>query len=323
MGPKINFSSNKSNAAGTSTEDYYKKLLGADKKDIQQIAIGNLTPFPNQPFKAYKPEKLQELAEDIKINGVLSPVLIRPYENSYQILSGHNRVNAAKIAGLTEVPCIVKDYDDNRANLVMVNTNLNQREELLPSEKAFAYKIQMEAMKENRCTNGAPNDESEQELGCTNGAPIKTRDLMSQETGVNREQIRRYIRLTYLLPDLLDKVDDKDIPFRAGVNISYLDEDAQKLLVQYLADREIEKINLEQSEEIKDNKDLLDYSLLDRIFCIVKDTKNKKEEKVKMLSFKIPKDYFKSNISKVQPDEELLKRIVETIDDYYKERENK
>lgn len=132
------------------SNDFFAELMGAGTNggDIKQIDIALLDDFVGQPFKPYSPERLALLAEDIKENGVLSPLIIKPINNGrYQILAGHNRKNAAIIAGLAKVPCIVKEVDEDGAKLILVNTNLNQRQELLPSEKAFAYKMQWEITK--------------------------------------------------------------------------------------------------------------------------------------------------------------------------------
>lgn len=122
-------------------------LTAPTGKEIAQLDIASLTPYADQPFKPYRPDKLELLVEDVKANGVLSPIIVRPKGTGYEILAGHNRTNAAKKAGLLQIPAIIVDADDDTAALIMVNTNLNQREELLPSEKAFAFKIQLEAMK--------------------------------------------------------------------------------------------------------------------------------------------------------------------------------
>lgn len=188
------------------------------------MPIELLVPFENQPFLPYTPEKLERLAADISANGILSPVIVRPViGGKYQILAGHNRTQAAKTAGLTAVPCIVKDCDERAANLIMVNTNLNQRDELLPSEKAYAYKIQKE---------------------CSNVKEI------AAEKDINRRQIQRYIRLTYLDKRLLDMVDCGMITFVAGVNLSYLSEANQQKLCNFINIHEY-KITPKISERLK------------------------------------------------------------------------
>jgi len=158
---------------------------------VTQIQLDMLVPFEGQPFKPYSQEKLMELVEDIKINGILSPVIVRIInDGKYQILAGHNRTNAGRLAGLTTVPCIIKQCDDNEAMLIVVNTNLNQRQELLPSEKAFAYKMQLEAMKRQA---GRPKDNSRQVVG-----NLETADIIGQNSNESGRQIQRYIRLTYV-----------------------------------------------------------------------------------------------------------------------------
>ena len=193
-------------------------MFGDNNTGIRELAIADLKPYPNQPFRPYSENKLAELTEDIKMNGIISPVIVRkmkPDETSvyeyYQILAGHNRVRAGELAGLEKVPCIVKtDISDEQAQLIMVNTNLNQRDELLPSEKAFAYKMQMDAMKQQGTRNDFVHNvhkvDNLQEMGVANNE--------------SRRNISYYIRLTYLTSDLLQMVDEKILPFRAGVALS-------------------------------------------------------------------------------------------------------
>lgn len=194
-----------------------------ENENIKQLPIDLLVPFENQPFKLYNKEKLTELAADIEENGILSPVIVRPFNGKYQILAGHNRTNAGKLAGLKTMPCIIKDCDERTAQLIMVNSNLIQRDELLPSERAYAYKIQKE---------------------CSSVKSIAVKE--SQD----RRQIQRYIRLTYLNKQLLDKVDAGTITFVAGVNLSYLSEYNQQILIDFL-DNHKYKITPKISEILK------------------------------------------------------------------------
>lgn len=267
-----------------------------------EIRIENLIPFSGQPFRPYTEEKLVELAEDIKSNGILSPIIVRPFgADKYQILAGHNRTNAAKLAGLETVPCIIKHVDDDTAKLIMLNTNLNQRDELLPSEKAFAYKMQLEAIERRGATNGRTSAELE--------ASAKE----------NKRQIQRYIRLTYLIPQLLGLVDEKTLPFRAAVNVSYLNQDEQNLLASFLQENEL-SVTLEQSEKLKalssysNPLNKLDASCLEALF-------GKKSSKEKApptyTSYKLPNTinrYFEG-LSKKQ----IQDRIASILEEYFSE----
>lgn len=179
-------------------------------------------------------DKMEELVESIKANGVLSPVLIRPKGmDTYEMISGHRRLHAAKLAGLTAIPSIIRDMTDDEAIIAMVDANI-QREELLPSEKAFAYRMKMEAM---RRKVGRPSKNNSNH----NERNFETAELVSREVGESRAQVRRYIRLTELIPELLEYVDLKRIPFTSAVEISYLDKEIQKWLFEYIRDNGLVK----------------------------------------------------------------------------------
>ena len=180
---------------------------------------------------------MQELVESIKTNGVLSPVLIRPTGiDTYEMISGHRRLHAAQLAGLTAIPSIIREMTDDESVIAMVDANI-QREELLPSEKAFAYKMKLNAMKRQA---GRPSKENagqnDQNL---NG--VGSRDLLAEQVGESSKQIQRYIRLTELIPEMLDNVDKKRIPFTVAVDISYLDKEIQKWLFEYIRDNGLVK----------------------------------------------------------------------------------
>lgn len=195
---------------------------------IQKILISELKPFQNHPFKVVDDEAMLRTTESIAQFGVLTPLIARPLEEGgYEIISGHRRVHAAEAAGLTEVPVIVRDMTDDEAVVLMVDSNL-QRENILPSERAFAYKMKNEAMKRSA---GRPSKE--------NGGQVdhdflgrKTVDLLGEQTGESAKQIQRYIRLTNLIPELLDMLDQKLISFNPAVELSYLTPDEQKNLLE-------------------------------------------------------------------------------------------
>ena len=197
------------------------ELLGVvNEESAMEIEISKIHPFKNHPFKVLDDEKMQDLVESVRINGVLTPVLLRMDENEeYETVSGHRRMHAAQLAGLTTIPAIVRELSDDDAIVVMVDANI-QREELLPSEKAFAYKMKQEAMKHQ----GSRTDLT---LGQNVPKFKRTTEAIADGTGESYKQIQRYIRLTELIPELLDLVDNKKLQFTVAVNISYIDKEVQ------------------------------------------------------------------------------------------------
>ena len=187
------------------------------REQVQQIPIGELFPFKNHPFKVLDDESMQRTVESVEQYGVLSPLIARPRpEGGYEIISGHRRQHAAQLAGLDALPVIVRQMDDDAAVLLMVDSNL-QRESILPSERAFAYKMKLDAMKR---TSGRPSKENVSQIGTQK----RSDQIMAEELGESRNQIQRFIRLTNLIPELLDLVDEKKISFNPAVELSYLDE---------------------------------------------------------------------------------------------------
>ena len=197
------------------------ELLGVvNEESAMEIEISKIHPFKNHPFKVLDDEKMQDLVESVRINGVLTPVLLRMDENEeYEMVSGHRRMHAAQLAGLTTIPAIVRELSDDDDIVVMVDANI-QREELLPSEKAFAYKMKQEAMKHQ----GSRTDLT---LGQNVPKFKRTTEAIADGTGESYKQIQRYIRLTELIPELLDLVDNKKLQFTVAVNISYIDKEVQ------------------------------------------------------------------------------------------------
>ena len=204
-----------------------EELLGAPvtKDGTEEIRIDQIFPFENHPFKALDDDRMQELVESIKANGVLSPVIVRPDdEGTYEMISGHRRMHAAKLAGLTTVPAIVKQLTNDEAVILMVDANI-QREEILPSERAFSLKMKMDAM--NR--QGARTD-----LTLGRDVPKWSHEEIGKENGISGRQVKRYIRLTELIPEMLDMVDDKRLGLMLAVDISFFDKDLQKWLYEYI-----------------------------------------------------------------------------------------
>lgn len=192
------------------------KEQGVEK--VQQLDLAKLQPFKNHPFKVKDDEEMDKTVESIKQFGVLNPVIVRPLEEGgYEIVSGHRRCHASELAGLTTVPGIVRNLDDDAATILMVDSNL-QRETLLPSERAFAFKMKFEAMKHQ----GERRDLTSAQI-----APKLTTELLGEESGMSKDNVKRYIRLTNLIPELLEMVDTKQIAFNPGVELSYLKDKEQ------------------------------------------------------------------------------------------------
>ena len=194
------------------------------REQVQQIPIDALHPFTNHPFKVLDDEAMTRTVESIAQYGVLAPLIARPRpEGGYEIISGHRRQYAAKLAGLDTLPVIVRQMSDDAAVILMVDSNL-QREHILPSERAFAYKMKLEALK----NQGARSDLTSSQVGMK----LQALDIVGQEAGDSRNQVHRFIRLTNLIPELLDMVDEKKISFNPAVELSYLDEAQQRDFLQ-------------------------------------------------------------------------------------------
>ena len=207
------------------------ELLGVvNEESAMEIEISKIHPFKNHPFKVLDDEKMQDLVESVKINGVLTPVLLRMDENEdYEMVSGHRRMHAAQLAGLTTIPAIVRELSDDDAIVAMVDANI-QREELLPSEKAFAYKMKLDAMKRQGVRTDLTCVQNEHKSG------KKSRELLGEQVGISSVQVTRYIRLTELIPELLDLVDNKKLQFTVAVDISYIDKEVQGWIYEYICD---------------------------------------------------------------------------------------
>ena len=215
------------------------------REQVQQIPIEELFPFKKHPFKVLDDESMQRTVESVEQYGVLSPLIARPRpEGGYEIISGHRRQHAAQLAGLRALPVIVRNMDDDAAVLLMVDSNL-QRENILPSERAFAYKMKLEALK----NQGARSDLTCGQIGHKlNGA--KARDIVADESGDNARNVQRFIRLTNLVPELLDMVDEKKIAFNPAVELSYLDEAQQRDFLEAMEDTQ-NAPSLSQAQRLK------------------------------------------------------------------------
>lgn len=203
-----------------------EELLGVPNEEVaSEIEIEKIKGFQNHPFKVLDDEKMTELVESVKEKGILTPVLVRPTGDEYEMISGHRRMHAAVLAGLTMIPAIVREMTDDDATIAMVDANI-QREELLPSERAFAFKMKMGAMK----NQGRRNDLTSSQ----NGPKSRADEILGEEVGMSRNQVQRYIRLTELIPELLELVDTKRILFTVAVEISYVPHDIQEWINEYI-----------------------------------------------------------------------------------------
>lgn len=207
-------------------DDFFERTHGDYIGRVQKVDINKIINFKDHPFKVKDDTEMDKLVESIKENGILNPIIVRETkEGNYEIVSGHRRKRATELAGLDGIPCIVRDLSDEEAIVLMVDSNL-QREEILPSEKAFAYKMKMEAINKQ----GKRTDLTLAPLEQKYIQNKTSREIIAEENNESREQVRRYIRLTKLIPEILDMVDEKKIAFRPAVEISYLKENEQYML---------------------------------------------------------------------------------------------
>ena len=208
-----------------------EELLGVANEEVAtEIELNQIQSFRNHPFKVLDDEKMQDLVNSIRENGILTPVLVRPIDNNkYEMISGHRRMHAAGLLQMNVIPAIIRDMSDEEAVVKMVDSNI-QREELLPSEKAFAYKMKLDAMK-RQAGRPAKNNSGQFDQ---NLAGRVSRDILAKEVGESSKQIQRYIRLTELQPKLLDLVDSKRLNFTVAVDISYIDKEIQNWLYDYI-----------------------------------------------------------------------------------------
>lgn len=208
------------------------ELLGVPEiAGTQEIEIGRIHAFPNHPFKVLDDERMDMLVESIRENGILNPVIVRPDKNGdYEMISGHRRLHAAGIVGLSKIPAIVKEMSDDEAIIKMVDANI-QREEILPSERAFSFKMKMDAIKRQGARGDLTSGTEFQKSGIK--VDSWSREVVGDEAGMTGRQVAKYIRLTELIPELLDNVDVKKITLTMGVDLSYLDVQVQKWVYEY------------------------------------------------------------------------------------------
>ena len=271
------------------------------REQVQQIPIDELYPFKNHPFKVLDDESMQRTVESVEQYGVLSPLIARPRpEGGYEIISGHRRQHAAQLAGLETLPVIVRNMDDDAAVLLMVDSNL-QRENILPSERAFAYKMKLEALK----NQGARSDLTCVQIGHKlNGA--KARDIVADESGDNARNVQRFIRLTSLIPELLDMVDEKKIAFNPAVELSYLDEAQQRDFLEAMNDTQ-NAPSLSQAQRLKKLAQEGHFSY-DVAFAVMGEEKKDELDKVIIKNDTLRK-YFPRSYTPKQMEDTIIKLL--------------
>ena len=271
------------------------------REQVQQIPIGELFPFKNHPFKVLDDESMQRTVESVEQYGVLAPLIARPRpEGGYEIISGHRRQHAAQLAGLETLPVIVRNMDDDAAVLLMVDSNL-QRENILPSERAFAYKMKLEAMKHQA---GRPTQDNYSQVG--NNFGTLSSEEMAEELGTSKNQIFRYIRLTNLVPELLDMVDEKKISFNPAVELSYLDTNQQRDFLEAMNDTQ-NAPSLSQAQRLKKLAQEGHFSY-DVAFAVMGEEKKDELDKVVIKNDTLRK-YFPRSYTPKQMEDTIIKLL--------------
>ena len=271
------------------------QLITKEAPTIVQISTAKLHPFPAHPFKVQDDEDMEQLTQSIQMQGVLTPLVIRPLENGeYEVISGHRRLHACRKAGIQTVPALVHAIDRDAAAIALVDSNLH-RERILPSEKAFAYKLKMEAL-------------SHQGTSSQLGTKLRTDELIAQQSGESRNQVQRYIRLTNLVPDILEKVDEGRIALTPAVELSYLTEAEQKDLLETMESEDCTP-SLSQAIQLKQLSQAGKMGM-DTIFGILTQPKANQREKISFRTDEVRK-FFPKNYTTAQMQEVILKLLGE------------
>ena len=280
------------------------------REQVQQIPIDELHPFTNHPFKVLDDEAMTRTVESIAQYGVLAPLIARPRPdgNGYEIISGHRRQYAAKLAGLDTLPVIVRQMSDDAAVILMVDSNL-QREHILPSERALAYKMKLDAMRRN---SGRPSKENVSQIGTQK----RSDQIMAEELGESRNQIQRFIRLTNLVPELLDMVDEKKISFNPAVELSYLDESQQRDFLEAMEDTQ-NAPSLSQAQQLKKMAQQGEFSY-EKAFDVMGQEKKSEKDTVTIKNETLRK-YFPRSYTPKQMEE----KIIQLLDAWQKKQQRR
>ena len=279
------------------------------REQVQQIPIDALHPFTNHPFKVLDDEAMTRTVESIAQYGVLAPLIARPRPDGdgYEIISGHRRQYAAKLAGLDTLPVIVRNMDDNAAVLLMVDSNL-QREHILPSERAFAYKMKLEALK----NQGARSDLTSGQIG----PKLRSDEQVALDAGESRKQVQRFIRLTNLIPELLDMVDEKKIAFNPAVELSYLDESQQRDFLEAMEDTQ-NAPSVSQAQQLKKMAQCGEFTY-EKAFDILGQEKKSEQDTVTIKN-DILRKYFPRSYTPRQMEE----KIIQLLDAWQKKQQRR
>ena len=290
-----------------STEE---KRQEEQREQVQQIPIDELHPFTNHPFKVLDDEAMTRTVESIAQYGVLAPLIARPRPDGdgYEIISGHRRQYAAKLAGLETLPVIVRQMSDDAAVILMVDSNL-QREHILPSERALAYKMKLDAM---RRTSGRPSKENVSQIGTQK----RSDQIMAEELGESRNQIQRFIRLTNLVPELLDMVDEKKISFNPAVELSYLDESQQRDFLEAMEDTQ-NAPSLSQAQQLKKMAQQGEF-IYEKAFDVMGQEKKSEKDTVTIKNETLRK-YFPRSYTPKQMEE----KIIQLLDAWQKKQQRR
>ena len=280
------------------------------REQVQQIPIDELHPFTNHPFKVLDDEAMTRTVESIAQYGVLAPLIARPRPDGdgYEIISGHRRQYAAKLAGLDTLPVIVRQMSDDAAVILMVDSNL-QREHILPSERALAYKMKLDAM---RRSGGRPSKENVSQIGTQK----RSDQIMAEELGESRNQIQRFIRLTNLIPELLDMVDEKKISFNPAVELSYLDESQQRDFLEAMEDTQ-NAPSLSQAQQLKKMAQQGEFSY-EKAFDVMGQEKKSEKDTVTIKNETLRK-YFPRSYTPKQMEE----KIIQLLDAWQKKQQRR
>ena len=279
----------------------------AQREKVQNISLGELHPFKNHPFKVKDDAAMQATVDSVREYGVLVPAIARPDPSGgYELIAGHRRHHASELAGKETMPVIVRDLDDDAATIIMVDSNL-QREELLPSERAFAYKMKLEAMKRQA---GRPSRENVSQVGTQK----RSDQIMAEQVGESRNQIQRFIRLTELIPTLLDMVDERKIAFNPAVELSYLKKEEQTLLLEAM-DSEQATPSLSQAQRLKKFSQQKMLSL-DVMRAVMSEEKKTDLDRVTLKNETLRKYFPKSYTPKQMED-----TIIKLLEGWYKKRQ--
>lgn len=278
----------------------------AQREKVQNIPLGELHPFRNHPFKVKDDAAMQDTVDSVREHGVLVPAIARPDPSGgYELIAGHRRHHASELAGKETMPVIVRDLDDDAATIIMVDSNL-QREELLPSERAFAYKMKLEALKHQ----GARTDLTSSQVGTR----LRADELIAQQSGESRNQIQRFIRLTELIPNLLDMVDERKIAFNPAVELSYLKKEEQTLLLEAM-DSEQAMPSLSQAQRLKkfSQQKMLSFDVMRAVMS--------EEKKTDLDRVTLKNETLRRYFPKSYTPKQMEDTIIKLLEGWYKKRQ--